>query len=182
MKFRIDKGTGYLYCYAPKHPCANKAGKVLEHVFVMYKHIGRMLKPDECVHHIDRDKTNNSIENLMLLTISQHAQLHAIEDKGYSPCIRKCDKCEKEFVCSVNSSRKFCSQACCVETRKMFEVSAEDLECLVWSMPTVEVAKIFGVSDKAIEKRCKKFKISKPPRGYWAKIKSNKMTSKISED
>ena len=36
-------------------------------------------------------------------------------------------------------------------------------------MPTSQVAKIFNVSDKAIEKRCKKFGIEKPPRGYWAK-------------
>ena len=28
MEFRVDKGTGYMYSYQPKHPCANSAGKV----------------------------------------------------------------------------------------------------------------------------------------------------------
>jgi hypothetical protein len=41
---------------------------------------------------------------------------------------------------------------------------------MVWQMPTTEVASIFGVSDKAVEKRCKLLGIPKPPRGYWAKL------------
>jgi len=31
---------------------------------------------------------------------------------------------------------------------------------------------MFGVSSKAIEKRCKLFGVDKPPRGYWAKRRS----------
>jgi hypothetical protein len=30
------------------------------------------------------------------------------------------------------------------------------LEKLVWEMPTPDVAMLFGVSDKAVQKRCKK--------------------------
>jgi hypothetical protein len=44
----------------------------------MEEHIGRYLKPGEVVHHIDGDKTNNDISNLMLLTNSDHMKLHAI--------------------------------------------------------------------------------------------------------
>ena len=36
-------------------------------------------------------------------------------------------------------------------------------------MPVTEVAKLFGVSDQAVEKRCKLLGVKKPPRGYWAK-------------
>ena len=56
-----------------------------------------------------------------------------------------------------------------------FEVTKEELEKLVWEKPTTEVAKTFNVSDKAIEKRCKKFGIEKPSRGYWEKLKHNKL-------
>jgi hypothetical protein len=55
------------------------------------------------------------------------------------------------------------------ERPKKFNVSKEDLEKLVWEIPTSKIAKQFGVSDNAISKRCKKFGISKPPRGYWQK-------------
>jgi Zn-dependent peptidase ImmA (M78 family) len=40
-------------------------------------------------------------------------------------------------------------------------------------MPTLLVAKHFGVTDKAIEKRCKKLGVVKPSRGYWAKKKAS---------
>ena len=39
----------------------------------------------------------------------------------------------------------------------------------VWSGPTQQVAKRYGVSDVAIAKACVLLGIPKPPRGYWAK-------------
>jgi hypothetical protein len=39
----------------------------------------------------------------------------------------------------------------------------------VWSQSTVKVALDLGVSDKTIEKQCKRLNIPKPPRGFWAK-------------
>lgn len=44
--------------------------------------------------------------------------------------------------------------------------SAEVLEKLLWEKPTSQIAKDLGVSDKAIEKHCKKLALKKPPRGY----------------
>jgi Zn-dependent peptidase ImmA (M78 family) len=46
------------------------------------------------------------------------------------------------------------------------------LRVAVWSEPVTAIAESFGVSDKAIEQRCKRLGIVKPPRGYWAKIKN----------
>ncbi len=48
----------------------------------------------------------------------------------------------------------------------------EELGKLVWEKSTIQLSKQFGVSDTAIAKWCKQYHISKPPRGYWAKIKS----------
>jgi hypothetical protein len=42
----------------------------------------------------------------------------------------------------------------------------------VWIEPVTTVAASFDVSDKAIEKRCKRLGVAKPPRGYWAKIQN----------
>ena len=39
----------------------------------------------------------------------------------------------------------------------------------VWSEPTQQVARRYGVSDVAIAKACALLAIPKPPRGYWAK-------------
>ena len=49
------------------------------HVVVMEKYLGRKLKANEVVHHIDKNKHNNSINNLQVMTASDHARLHAKE-------------------------------------------------------------------------------------------------------
>lgn len=77
MDFKLDKGVGYMYCYNPSHPLANKAGKVYEHRYVMSLHLGRWLERDEVVHHKDEDKTNNSLDNLELTNASEHTKIHA---------------------------------------------------------------------------------------------------------
>jgi hypothetical protein len=179
MIFKEDKGTGYMYCYNPDHYTANKAGKVLEHVFIMSEAIGRKLKQDECVHHIDRNKKNNDLKNLQLLTISEHTKLHQKEDNGAVINILTCLICGIKFN-SYKDTAKYCSCSCSHKASEKFEITKEDLEYLVWSYPTTEVAKILGVSDVAVSKRCKKLSISKPPRGYWAKIKAGKNIDSLS--
>lgn len=49
-------------------------------------------------------------------------------------------------------------------------ITAEELKSLVWSEPTQQLKERFGVSDVAIAKKCRKFGIDKPPRGYWNKV------------
>lgn len=44
----------------------------------------------------------------------------------------------------------------------------------VWSAPTQQVAKRYGISDVALAKVCSQLRIPKPPRGYWAKKAADK--------
>jgi len=52
----------------------------LQHVVIMEEHIGRRIAHNECVHHIDGNRQNNALENLQLMTKSEHAALHAKEN------------------------------------------------------------------------------------------------------
>lgn len=57
---------GYLLIYLPQHPFCDGKGYVRKHRLVMEKHIGRYLKPEEIVHHINENKLDNNINNLEL--------------------------------------------------------------------------------------------------------------------
>jgi hypothetical protein len=44
----------------------------------MEQYLGRKLKSNEVVHHIDGDKFNNDLSNLQLMTREEHSRLHQI--------------------------------------------------------------------------------------------------------
>jgi hypothetical protein len=67
---------GYILCYEPNHPRANRAHRVPEHILVAESKIGRSLNRKEVVHHIDFDKQNNLEENLCVMTEKEHNLLH----------------------------------------------------------------------------------------------------------
>jgi hypothetical protein len=72
---------GYREIKCPDHPYASKNGYVKEHRLVMEAHLGRVLLPTEVVHHINGDRLDNRIENLMLFASNGKHQ-------GYHKTIR----------------------------------------------------------------------------------------------
>lgn len=73
----IEDDRGYVLIWKPEHPQSNSKGYVKEHRLVMEKKLGRFLKENEVVHHIDFNKKNNLVNNLMLFkSQSEHKKYH----------------------------------------------------------------------------------------------------------
>ena len=87
-----------------------------------------------------------------------------------NPINKVCAVCHTPFkVYPGKADDIYCSPVCSQIGRRVFNLSKELLQNLLWLAPTTSLAKVFGVSDKAVEKRAKLMNIEKPVRGYWAK-------------
>jgi hypothetical protein len=84
--------NGYVYLHRPGHPLADKQGYVAEHRLVMADHMGRPLSRLEFVHHKNRNRADNRIENLELVS----GRDHMAEHWGTKSVI--CPKCHHVFI------------------------------------------------------------------------------------
>lgn len=86
--------------------------------WLMQQHLGRELLPNETVHHIDEDFTNDSLDNLQVLTRLDHMQLHIKEKELYEFTCPVCNIPAVKSAAQVRHNRKlgkagpFCSRAC----------------------------------------------------------------------
>jgi len=86
--------------------------------YLLAVNIGRYLLNDECVDHIDNDKTNDDIKNLQILTVSENNKKQG-KIIGHLMVELKCPNCGKLFnryknqVHSIKSGKlSFCSRKC----------------------------------------------------------------------
>lgn len=86
--------------------------------YLMEQRLGRVLESDEEVDHIDRDCTNNDIDNLQIIKADQHRGLDARRTKLIALV---CDWCGKSFARNASWHRHnkklgkigaFCSKQC----------------------------------------------------------------------
>lgn len=114
------KSGGYVFCRTePKHPKANSKGLYPHHRVVMENTLGRPLRENEDVHHINEDKTDNRPENLQVLSKSEHTKKHVSK---LAPVSLVCPRCSNDFELTPRYYRLrlkrnktglvFCSRSC----------------------------------------------------------------------
>lgn len=79
---------GRSFIYAPEHSESRCFGGayILEYRLIAEKKIGRKLRRNEIVHHLNGNTNDNRPENLEVLTQSEHARKH-LQEEG-----RRCKK------------------------------------------------------------------------------------------
>ena len=176
-KFWKNKAVSYTgeypRVYWPQHLMSDSIGMLKVHRAVISEHLGRLLLPEEVVHHIDEDRNNWKLSNLELMSRSQHCEHHTISADLVKDV---CPICGVAFTLaryrSVKYINNFCSSKCSgTFQEKICWPSDTDLSDLVWQQPLTKLAKQLGVSDKAVRKRCVKRGVPLPPRGYWSRKK-----------
>ena len=173
----------YLALYRPYLPKSRKDGYVYIHQLQAEKKLGRPLKRQECVHHIDENKFNNDLNNLMVFkTISDHAAfhrgalIHKIDDVWVSDiktikisntrkCI--CPVCKKEYK---DLKAKMCIK-CYQKARSVNIPNKDTLLNLILNFPFTKIGKMFNVSDNAVRKWCKKYDLPYTKKGILSYLK-----------
>ena len=82
---KIDKNLGYVRVYVGKdYPGASSRGYAYEHRVIMQEKLGRILLKDEHVHHKNHCRWDNCLENLEVMSASEHGKLTQLElAEGY---------------------------------------------------------------------------------------------------
>lgn len=124
--------------------------------------------------HINGNNKDNRIENLRLLCPNCHSQTETYARRKVRRIQKHC-KCGKPIRdVSEKCSSCYHREAPTVEPfthhPKINWPSNEELSEMLWKLPTSTIAEHLGVTDGAILLYCKAKNISKPPRGYWAKL------------
>lgn len=168
--------NGYIEIYMPEHHRAFKSsGCVYEHILVAEKMLNRSLLPEEVVHHIDKDRSNNLPNNLMVFASNaDHTSFHgggdAIkQDDGTYICKNKqidysfnrkynlCPKC-KENIKTISAAR--CIKCYEKELKEKSHIPTKDiLENLIYNTSFEAIGREYGVTGNTIKKWCKKYNL-----------------------
>ncbi len=66
---------GYVFVWLPGHPLALAYGYVAEHRLVAWD-AGILTERSQQVHHVNENKQDNRIENLVVMDAAEHTRLH----------------------------------------------------------------------------------------------------------
>ena len=84
---RFNQSGGYKQIivddYHPRKKDRKGGNYIFEHILIVEKNIGRFTQEHELVHHIDKDKQNNDINNLHLFSGKDHKESRQMHNAAH---------------------------------------------------------------------------------------------------
>ena len=111
----------------------------LEHVHLMEQHLGRRMNRGEVVHHKNADRTDNRLENLEVMTVSEHMRLHHKNGVSHRRRVKRCRICAETFtadrsnqtICPRPECRKERSRQYCLTYHNKHRAALVSLQCRI---------------------------------------------------
>lgn len=101
---RFKNRSNYALVQQPDHAKASYYGNVLEHILVMEEYLGRPLPSGTIVHHRNRKRDDNRIENLLLMrNQDDHLALHRAMEANQSDLVAAHEKWAFDFMHKLKS-------------------------------------------------------------------------------
>lgn len=154
----------YLAIQMPNHHKARSDGYVYIHQLQAEKKLGRLLRSEECVHHINYDKYDNDVNNLMIFkTNSDHIAFHAGDDIYLDGDVWVAIKYKSTICPMCNTNRKDSKSNTCLECnlkiRNSNMPSKDVLSSLIYKMSFEQIGRMYNVTGNAVKKWCKKYNL-----------------------
>lgn len=162
-----DNGIGYK---AVKLKNEMGRSNLYVHRLVYRNFVGVIPKGME-INHIDHDKSNNSLENLELVT---HSENLIKMRQHYGNYVRpRCKNCGRKIYFDDSA---FCTKCLpkgsngkrirtekekkrAIQSRKVERPSREKLEQLIMTTSFAEIGRLHGVTDNSVRKWCKQYEL-----------------------
>lgn len=156
--------NGYVNEYLPNHHRATTNGMVYSHILRAEEKLGRPLKDEEVVHHINHNRGDNSPENILVFASNaDHSAFHKygsyyLDEEGVAHCSARhvCKNCGKP----CDHSADFCLECYNILQRKVKDrPSRDELKEMIREYSFCEIGRTYGVSDNAVRKWCDFYKL-----------------------
>ena len=131
-----------------------------EHRLIIEEYFGRKLKEDEHVHHINGDKKDNRLENLVVMSAQAHMYLHKHKHNYYKNCFvcnklykPKPTKRERSKTCSSTCSNKLNKANANKRKRKIKQFSVNNELIKEWDSAR-DIQTSLNIAESNINKCC----------------------------
>ena len=107
----MRKKNGYVLIIAPEDWPGRKWDKkfCFEHQYIVWRATGLLPEKGFCIHHKNKNKGDNRLENLQRMTVKEHFALH--KHRKWQVC----PVCKKAF--NARTGQVCCSRACANKKR-----------------------------------------------------------------